>query len=123
MIDWAEFSRCQHWLQDAIELNDGEQTLKEVAFGLFTGKYRLWPGRTSAVVTEHTETPAGKFLNLMLAGGELDDLVEVTARIEEWGKENGVTRILLYGRRGWARNKTLKERGYRTRHVIMAKDL
>lgn len=122
MIDWDEFSRCQKWLEDALEYNMTGQTLDDVKQGLASGEYILWPGRNSAVVTEHFETPEGKFLNFFLAAGDLEELAGMLAPIEDWAKENGVNKITLYGRRGWERS-FMKRAGYRTHWVIMTKDI
>lgn len=122
MIDWSEFSRCQKWLEDALKYNMTGQTLDDVKNGLASGEYLLWPGRNSAVVTEHYETPQGKFLNFFLAGGELDELAQMLEPIEAWAKANGVKKITLYGRRGWEKT-FLRGAGYRTHWVVMTKDI
>lgn len=122
MIDWAEFGRCQGWLEDALKYNMTGQTLDDVKSGLTSGEYILWPGRNSAIVTEHFETPHGKFLNFFLAAGDLDELADMVVPIEDWAKKNGVTKITLYGRRGWGRT-FLKKSGYKTHWVIMTKDI
>lgn len=122
MIDWTEYNRCKKWLEDALEYNDTGQTLDDVERGLQTGEYLLWPGRNSAVVTEHFETPQGKFLNFFLAGGDLDELAQMLKPIEDWARADGVSKITLYGRRGWARS-FMKQAGYQTRWVVMTKDI
>lgn len=122
MTDWKEFSRCQKWLEDALEYNDNSQTLEDVRRGLLAGEYILWPGRNSVIVTEHYETPQGKFLNFFLAGGDLDELKDTVPRIEVWAKEFGVKKITLYGRRGWERS-FLRDTGYKTHWVVMTKDI
>lgn len=122
MTDWEEFSRCQKWLEDALEYNNTGQTLDDVKKGMLDGKYILWPGRNCAVVTEHYQTPRGKFLNFFLAGGDLQELESMLVPIETWAKKFGVKKITLYGRRGWERS-FMKDAGYKTHWVVMTKDI
>lgn len=122
MTDWAEFGRCQHWLEDALKYNNTGQTLDDVKRGLLSGEYILWPGKNSAVVTEHYDAPTGKFLNFFLAGGDIEELESMLKPIETWAKEFGVKKITLFGRRGWERS-FMKHAGYRAHWVVMTKDI
>jgi uncharacterized protein (DUF2384 family) len=122
MIDWDEFERLTPHILAALEYNGGEQSLADVKAGLASGDFQLWPGRNSMIVTEYFETPTNKFLNFFLAAGELDELADMVAPIERWAKNRGVTKITLYGRKGWERS-FMKELGYRTHWVVMTKDL
>jgi len=122
MTDWTEFERCQHWLEDALKYNNTGQTLDDVKRGLLDGEYILWAGSKCAVVTEHYETPNGKFLNFFLAGGDVEELESMLKPIETWAKDFGVKKITLYGRRGWERS-FMKDAGYKTHWVVMTKDI
>lgn len=122
MIDWTEFNRCQKWLEDALEYNDTGLTIEDVRRGLVEGKYSFLPGRNCAVVLEHYETPKGKHLNYFLAAGNFAELESMLKPVEAWAKDIGVTRITVFGRRGWEKS-FLKDNGYRPHWVVLTKDL
>lgn len=122
MVDWAEFQRCQKWLEDALEYSMSGQTLDSVKEGLATGEYVLWPGRDSVIVTEEFQNGQRKFLNFFLAAGNLDELASMAPRIEAWAKDRGVTKVTLFGRRGWERS-FMKQAGYKPHWVVMTKDI
>lgn len=122
MTDWTEFDRCKKLLEDALEYNNTGQTLEDVKRGLHSGEYILWPGENSVVVTEHFDGPLGKFLNFFLAAGEMSELEAMLPGIEAYAKLSGVSRITLYGRRGWERS-FLRDQGYKPHFVVMTKEI
>jgi hypothetical protein len=121
-VDWAEFNRCRPLLEDALEHNGFGETLDQVKDGLAKGEYYLWPGRESAIVTEQFQAGGKVCVNFFLAGGDMDELAEMTPRIEAWAKKSGADQMMVYGRRGWERS-FLKRAGYRPRWAILVKDL
>jgi hypothetical protein len=122
MIDWAEFDRLTPHIVAALAYNGGEQTLDDVRAGLASGEFQLWPGRDSVIITELTETPRLKILNFFIGGGNLDELRQMVLPIEDWAKSQGISRVVVYGRRGWART-FLNGMGYDPRWVVMVKEL
>lgn len=122
MIDWDEFERLTPHIVAALAYNGGEQTLDDVRDGLASGDFQLWPGRDSVIVTDITETPRYKILNFFIGGGNLDELRQMVNPIEDWAKSQGVSRVCVFGRRGWART-FLTGMGYEPRWVVMTKEL
>lgn len=123
-MDWkSEFDRCRPWLEAALEYNGGTHSLEDIETAIAEGKAQLWPGQRSAIVTEMIQHPRATDLIFFLAGGELDELREMTPVIEEWAKEQGCSRTILYGRRGWDRTFLTKERGYKPDCWVLAKEI
>jgi hypothetical protein len=85
-------------------------------------RYQLWPGQSSAVVTEILVYPKLKNLHFFLAGGNLDELKKMRPHIEAWGKSVGCTRVTRAGRKGWERT-FLKDEGYEPQWFILSKEL
>jgi len=100
----------------------GRTPFSDIAAGLLSGRYQLWAGQNSAVVTEIIVYPRMRDLHYFLAGGDLDELKEIRPRIEDWGRKNGCSRVSLAGRPGWAKT-FLKDEGYEPAWFILKKDL
>jgi hypothetical protein len=117
-----ELNRCRQWIVDALEYSKGTHTFDDIATGVMTQRYQLWPGNESAVVTEVIVYPQFKNLHFFLAGGNLDELKQMRPHIETWGKSVGCTRVTLAGRKGWERT-FLKDEGYEPQWFILSKEL
>lgn len=66
------------------------------------GLLRLWRLRDSFMVTSAQQNPMGLWIvHMHLAGGDLDDVVEMEERLCEIAKANGMHGIQITGRRGW----------------------
>jgi len=83
------------------------------------GTAALFVGEDSAIVTQEIDTPTGRLLHFWLAGGELEELAEMSASIETAAKAKGISRVSIVGRRGW--QKALP--GYREAGVILMKEI
>jgi hypothetical protein len=122
-IDWAEFNRCSKYIEGALEHNDVGQSIEDVKGAIERGDCEFWPGNDAAIVTEKFQGADGRtYVNFFLAGGDLDELTDMTPRIEAWAKQQGASRVLVYGRRGWERS-FLKRAGYRPKWAILVKDI
>ena len=117
-----ELNRCRQWIVDALEYSAGTHTFDDIAAGVMNNRYQLWPGNSSAVVTEVIVYPQLKNLHYFLAGGNLDELKQMRPQIESWGKSVGCTRVTLAGRKGWERT-FLKDEGYEPQWFILSKEL
>ena len=118
----SEINRCRQWIDAALEYSGGTHTLDDIAAGIMSNRFQLWPGQSSAVVTEIIVYPQLKDLHFFLAGGDLDELKHMRPHIEAWGKSVGCTRVTLAGRKGWERT-FLKDEGYEPQWFILSKEL
>ena len=116
----GEFDRCAPWLQAAIDKGWNTHTLDDVRRMVAEGKAHLWPAARGAMVTEVVNFPQRRVMNIFLAGGELDQLLDMEADATRWCKTWGATGAMLHGRKGW--EKVLAERGYRHLYTVLGKD-
>ena len=122
MDQFAELYRCRRWIDAALEYAGGTHTFNDIATGVLSGRFQLWPNKNAAVVTEIVVYPQLKDLHYFLAGGDIEELKQMRPIIEAWGKSVGCTRVSLAGRKGWAKT-FLKDEGYEPRWFVLAKEL
>ncbi len=117
-----EYKRRIHHVRAALAYSGGTHDEYDVAAGIAEGHFQMFCGGDSIAITEINEYPKAKDCHVFLAGGNLQELEVVTARIEQWARSIGCTRVTLAGRKGWERT-FLAERNYRPRWYVMAKEL
>lgn len=117
-----EIAKCRTHIEAALKYSQGTHNFADIASGILSGRFQLWPNRKSAIVTEIIVYPRLKDLHFFLAGGDLDELKHMTPFIEEWGKSQGCSRVSLAGRPGWAKT-FLKDMGYMPTWYVLKKDL
>ena len=122
MKDEEDLQRLRHHVEAALEYSGGTHGIEDIAEGLKTGRFQLWPADDSVVVTEIIIYPRLKNLHFFLAGGNLDELRLMRPLIEAWGKQIGCTRVTLAGRKGWAKT-FLADEGYAPKWHILSKEL
>lgn len=122
MIDAAEWARCAGYIEDALEYADGTHTLDDVRAGIEAGRFLLWTGPHSAVITEIVQYPQLRALNFFLAGGRLEELEIMLPLMLQWGKTQGCTRATLTGRPGWSRS-FLTKYGWTNRSVTLGANI
>lgn len=122
MTDLEELNRLRQQVESALEYSEGTHTFEDIAEGVASDRFQLWPGTKSVVVTEIIVYPRIKNLHYFLAGGDLDELKLMRPYIERWGKSLGCTRVTLAGRKGWAKT-FLRDEGYEPKWFILSKNL
>jgi hypothetical protein len=98
-----EWTRCKHWIEAALEYADGAYTIEDVEREIVAGNMHFFPQPASASVTEMAEFPGRRFLNVVLAGGELKEIVAMVPRWKAWAAFLGCDALKVAGRPGWAR--------------------
>jgi hypothetical protein len=117
-----EWARCSPWIQAALEYGDGTHELDDVKAEIDRGDAILWPGKTSAVVTQICVYPRKTLLTYWLAGGNLKELIgEMLPEIEAFARKAKFDGISVPGRNGWVR--VLGRQGYRQMWSICSKEL
>jgi hypothetical protein len=115
-------TRCRTHIEAALEYSHGTHTFVDIAAGVLSGRYQLWAGKKSAVVTEIIVYPRQRDLHYFLAGGDLDELKTMRPHIEAWAIKQGCSSVTLAGRPGWAKT-FLRDEGYEPSWFILKKDL
>jgi hypothetical protein len=116
-----ELVRCKPWLEAALERSGGTHTLEDVVQSIQTGAMQFWPAPRGCAVTEVVNYPQKKVLHIFLAGGEMDQIIDMDSSAVEFAKMNGCTGMSIAGRKGWA--KVLKNKGYEETFTVLGKDI
>jgi len=112
--------RCKPWIEAALEHSGGTHEWQDIVDGIISGKMQLWPAEKGCLVTELVTYPRKLVLNVFLGGGDLEQLVDMHAAVEDWGKAQGCSGATIIGRAGWER--VYKDRGWKRQHVVLAKE-
>lgn len=109
-------------LERALEMGGGTHTVEDVVSQLDEGHAQLWLGDGDAViVTQINDNPQVKVLHFWLAAGELQQVVELSEQVLEWGRSVGCERATLSGRRGWVR--ALADHGWSEQLTVMGREI
>ena len=73
------------------------------------------------IVTEIVVYPRVKAINIFLAGGELDQILDMDADVKAWAKDQGCTVAQMSGRLGW--KKPLAPLGWELQHANFQKEI
>lgn len=102
--EWfAEWERCRGWIEPALDAAGNTHTIEDVLQAVLRGDAHFWPGKRAAAVTEITQYPRARAMNIWLAGGNLREIVRIERSIEQWAKALGCDRVTCAGRPGWGR--------------------
>ena len=65
------------------------------------GRMQSWTKGDSFVVTEIVEYPRKKVMNVVIAVGDLQEVLSLIPAIADFGKDHGCESMRMQGRRGW----------------------
>jgi hypothetical protein len=112
--------RCRKWIEDALEYSGGTHTFEDVEQGIYEKRLQLWPAERGCAVTEIVVYPRIKVLHVFLAGGEMDQIIDMINSAVEWSKAQGCTSMTISGRHGW--QKVLAEYGFKPVMTVLKKE-
>lgn len=107
-----------HHLEEAVRMN-GFLTMDIVKQLVEAGYMKLWEKDNAVAATGEEEIAGKRVLTIILAGGKLNELIEIEKEIESFAIANGIHEIVINGRKGWERVLN----GYKPHMVIMRKEL
>lgn len=107
-------------LQPAID-READVSIEWVLTNVREGRFQLWKGESSAIVTNVADAGKGRHLVWLFAGGDLQEITnDMKPKIEHWAKSIGCKRASMTARVGWS--KVLKD--YNKRHqTVLVKEL
>jgi hypothetical protein len=108
-------------LVDALTNAGRTHEIEDVMRALRTGDAQIWVENDSVVVTEVLVFPKRTVLRYWLAAGDMDDMLTLLPKLEQWGREQGATLAEMVGRRGW--RKEAAAHGYEAAATIYRKDI
>jgi hypothetical protein len=114
----AEWARCRHWIEAAIEHSSGLLSIEDVERSIEAGNMQFWPGKACAAVTEVAVYPQSKHLMIVLAGGNMEEIISMIPSFKWFGAAHGCTKLVEAGRPGWER--VLRSRGWKRECVVLS---
>ena len=112
-----ELDRCRPWIEAALDRSGDLNTWDEVVSGINSGRMQLWPAEQGCIVTEIVVYHNRKALHVFLAGGKLDEILQMTESVKEWAKLMGCSFATFDGRLGW--QKPLEKIGWKPHSITM----
>lgn len=102
--------RCRPWIEAALSYSGGTHQYEDIVESIVTGRMQFWPADKGCAVTEIIVYPRKKVFHIFLAGGEMDQIVDMNDSALAFAKAAGCTSMTISGRKGWA--KVLKSKGW-----------
>tara|TARA_R110002153_G_scaffold53747_1_gene149613 strand:- start:732 stop:1088 length:357 start_codon:yes stop_codon:yes gene_type:complete len=117
----TDLERVRPWLEGALEYSGGTHIWQDIVDNVVTGKMQLWFGEKSSAITEILCYPRKKVLHVFLAGGDMNELIDMIEDASNWGRTQGCNAITMSGRKGWQR--VLDKDEWLLTSVTMGKEL
>ena len=115
-----DLEKCRPWIEDALEYCGGTHKFDDIVEAIYAKRMQLWPAPRGCIVTEIVIYPRKKVLNIFLAGGELDQILDMDNDVKNWAKQHECTAATMSGRIGW--KKPLKPLNWKMQHVSFLKE-
>lgn len=112
-------------IRDLIQsaLDEGLEThaMGDIEAGIADGSLLLLASQKSVMVVETVEYPRRKALNIFLGAGDLAELKQLAANLDNIARGRGCDMITVMGRMGWAR--ALRDTGYKAKLMILQREV
>jgi hypothetical protein len=104
-------------LTRAIGLMDDVADFDSVRDDVASGRMQVFTTGDSILLAEVQQYRRTKILQLCYGAGALHEMEPWFEKVLEWGKEQGCTKVVMVGRRGWER--TFLGRYLLPTHIVM----
>jgi hypothetical protein len=102
-MSWHEaFKARADLIQSVLDRNETHD-LVDIYTGLEAGLLQIWSPPEAVLVTEIVVYPKLKALNVFLAAGNKENIIEILPSVEQFAKAEGCSRLQMTGRKGWER--------------------
>lgn len=100
---WAatEFIRCKPWLEAALGKGIPTHSIDDVWSEIESGNAQIWPASDAVMVTIVHQYPKLKVVRSWLAGGKLQQIIDLEPTIRDWAKRAGCQCAIVEARNGW----------------------
>lgn len=115
----SELQRCKPMIERAMAFSGDTHEYVDIVDGVLCGRFHMWPTENSCLITEILVYPRKRVLHVFLAGGELQEILNLQDSLIQFGKENGCSSLTMSGRKGWL--KALDKLGWGHSHTTMEK--
>ena len=109
----------RHHIEAALAYGGATHTFDDVQEGILSGRMQIWPAPRGVAITEIIQYPRKKVIHCFLAGGEMDQILDMIDSAVAWGKTQGCESLTLSGRLGW--DRVLRPYGFKPVLVTMEK--
>jgi hypothetical protein len=116
-----EIVRCRPWIEAALARSGGTHHFDDIVRGIYAGHFQFWPAENGCAVTEIITYPRKKVFHVFLAGGQMEQIVDMDASATEFARQNGCSAMSIAGRRGWSR--VLQDNGWVETFTTLSKEL
>lgn len=111
----------REFLEPALAYSGGTHEWSDVVSGVHSSRMQLWANERGAAITEILEYPRKRVLNVFLAGGDMDQILEMLESAKAWGAQQGCEAICMSGRKGWLR--VLNKHGWQEQFATMSSQI
>ena len=109
-------------ISKALKIAGDAFSVKDLEKAIWEKEMQLWQNDRAVVITELRAFPQYNIINIVLAAGDLDAVMAFQPAIEDFGRANGASRMVMMGREGWS--AVLPKYGWkRDPRVIYEKEL
>lgn len=89
-------------LERALKIAGWTYDISDLVEAIKAGRMQAFSSDNAFVVTEIASYPRKRHLNVFLAVGELDGVMDLQPRVEAFARQNGCEAIVMSGRKGWS---------------------
>lgn len=107
-------------LERAIE-RDGGYTLGDVLRAVQEERAQWWESDGAVIVSQVHDEPRRRVVHLWFAAGDLEEVIQLSGRVQDWARSIGCTRATLTGRKGWMR--VLESEGWGYEQTLMGREI
>ncbi|MDE4176363.1 hypothetical protein PXK01_19580 [Phaeobacter sp. PT47_59] len=96
-----ELTRCRPWIEAALEYTHGAHVWDDIVAGVYAGHFHLFAKPRGCVVLEIRQYPRKREMNVFLAGGELEEILNNISELDAIAHRAGAEALTMGGRPGW----------------------
>jgi len=117
----ADMKERREMIEAALEYSPGTHTFDQLVDMTLGGRLTFWPLPHSFMLTEVHQFPSARHYHIFLAGGDLQELVNMHEDVIQVAHALQCDKLTLTGRTGWVR--ALQSHGWKPSLITVTKDI
>jgi hypothetical protein len=110
-------------LARALERMGGVYTVSDILAAIAEGRMQSFADGDSWAITQVVAYPRARMLDVLMAIGDLESCRRLHDRIIQYAKDNDISLIQAYGRRGWVRDAAARGWKVKTTSYLYQREL